>query len=395
MSEMNKANIETLLAHDSERNPNGAVVPPIFQNSLFTFENWDAIDEAFDHRMDSFIYTRGRNPTVKLVEEKLAALCGGEKAQLFPSGMAAISAAILHCVNAGDHIVTIKNLYGPANNFISSYLKPKFNVEVTYVTGKEVSDFEHAIRPNTRLIYLESPSSAVFSLQDIEAIAQLAKDRGIKTLIDNTWASPIFQKPLAMGIDLEMHSCSKYIGGHSDVVAGLIVGTKEDVESISLKEFEWIGAKIAPFEAWLLLRSLRTLPIRMKQHQENAQAVARFLENHPKVQLIRYPGANSFDQKELAEKQMTGFTGLMSFQLKTNDLEKIKTFVNSLKYFHLGVSWGGHESLIYAPAISYLKELSREQFTGLGISLGDMRISVGLENKEDLIGDLDRALELV
>lgn len=395
MSESKKQNIETLLAHDAERNPNGAVVPPIYQNSLFTFESWDDIDQAFDNRMESFIYTRGRNPTVKQVEEKLAALCGGEKAQLFPSGMGAISAAIMHCVNTGDHIITIKNLYGPANNFISSYLKPKFNVEVTYVSGKDISDFENAIQDNTSLIYLESPSSAVFSLQDIEAVAKLAKSKGIKTMIDNTWTSPIFQKPLAMGIDLEIHSCSKYIGGHSDVVAGLVVGSKKEVESISLREFEWIGAKIAPFEAWLLLRSLRTLPIRMKQHQENALAVAEFLENHPKIQLIRYPGAKSFDQKELAKKQMTGLTGLMGFQLKTDDLEKIKAFVNTLKYFHLGVSWGGHESLIYAPAISYLKELSPDQFAGLGISLGDMRISVGLENKEDLIADLDRALELI
>ena len=395
MSEPKKVNLETLLAHDAERNPNGAVVPPIYQNSLFTFESWDDIDQAFDNRMESFIYTRGRNPTVKLVEEKLAALCGGEKAQLFPSGMAAISAAIMHCVNAGDHIITIKNLYGPANNFISSYLKPKFNIEVTYVSGKEISDFENAIQENTTLIYLESPSSAVFSLQDIEAVAKLAKSKGIKTMIDNTWTSPIFQKPLAMGIDLEIHSCSKYIGGHSDVVAGLVVGSKKEVESISLREFEWIGAKIAPFEAWLLLRSLRTLPIRMKQHQENALAVAEFLENHSKIQLVRYPGAKSFDQKELAKKQMTGLTGLMGFQLKTDDLEKIKAFVNTLKYFHLGVSWGGHESLIYAPAISYLKELSPDQFAGLGISLGDMRISVGLENKEDLIADLDRALELI
>ncbi|NVK83732.1 MAG: aminotransferase class I/II-fold pyridoxal phosphate-dependent enzyme [Cytophagia bacterium] len=395
MSESKKQNIETLLAHDEQRNPNGAVVPPIYQNSLFTFESWDDIDQAFDNRMESFIYTRGRNPTVKQVEEKLAALCGGEKAQLFPSGMGAISAAIMHCVNAGDHIITIKNLYGPANNFISSYLKPKFNVEVTYVTGKDISDFENAIQDNTSLIYLESPSSAVFSLQDIEAVAKLAKSKGIKTMIDNTWTSPIFQKPLAMGIDLEIHSCSKYIGGHSDVVAGLVVGSKQEVESISLREFEWIGAKIAPFEAWLLLRSLRTLPIRMRQHQENALAVAEFLENHPKIQLLRYPGAKSFDQKELAKKQMTGLTGLMGFQLKTDDLEKIKAFVNTLKYFHLGVSWGGHESLIYAPAISYLKELSPDQFAGLGISLGDMRISVGLENKEDLIADLERALELI
>lgn len=395
MEKKDRFSFETHLAHDAERNPNGAVVPPIYQNSLFTFEGWDDIDEAFDNRLDRFIYSRGKNPTVKAVEEKLATLAGGEKSQLFPSGMGAISAAVMHCVNAGDHVITIKNLYGPASNFLASYLKPKFGVEVTFVEGKEISDFENAIQENTSLIYLESPSSAVFSLQDIEAVAKLAKSRGIKTVIDNTWTSPIYQKPLAMGIDLEIHSCSKYIGGHSDVVAGVVIGSTKDIDAITLKEYEWIGAKMAPFEAWLLLRSLRTLPVRMKQHVENAQAVAEFLENHPKVQLLRWPGAKSFDQKALAAKQMTGLTGLMGFQLRTESLDNIKAFVNGLQLFQLGVSWGGHESLIYAPAISYLKELSPEQFKGLGISLGDMRISVGLENKEDLIADLDQALRLI
>lgn len=388
-------NIETLLAHDDERNPNGAVVPPIFQNSLFTFENWDSIDQAFDNRLESFIYSRGKNPTVKLVEQKLAALAGGEKAQLFPSGMGAISAAVLHCVKSGGHVIAIKNLYGPANNFLTSYLKPKFDIEVTFVEGKDVADFEQVIQQNTSLIYLESPSSAVFSLQDIAAVCKVAKDKGIKTIIDNTWASPVYQKPLAMGVDLEIHSCSKYIGGHSDVVAGVVIGKAESIDAISLQEYEWIGAKMAPFEAWLLLRSLRTLPVRMKQHQENALAVASFLENHPKIELLRYPGAKAFDQKELAQNQMTGLTGLMSFKIKSNDIGKVKAFVNELNLFQIGVSWGGHESLIYAPAISYLKELSPEQFEGLGISLGDMRISVGLENKEDLIEDLENALQAV
>jgi len=384
---------ETLLVHDAERHPNGAVVPPIFQNSLFTFESWDDIDHAFDHRLDSFIYTRGKNPTVKIVEEKLAALAGGEKAQLFPSGMGAISAAVMHCIKAGDHVVAVKNLYGPANNFLTAYLKPKFSLEITFVEGKEVAEFEKAIQSNTSLIFLESPSSAVFSLQNISAVATLAKSKGIKTIIDNTWATPLFQKPLAMGIDLEMHSCSKYIGGHSDVVAGVLIGKAELIDSISLREYEWIGAKMAPFEAWLLLRSLRTFTVRVKQHQTNAKVVAEFLDQHPKIELVRYPGLDHFDQKELAHQQMTGFTGLMGFQLKTTDLPSIKKFVNSLQLFQIGVSWGGHESLIYAPAISYLKELSPDQFDALGISLGDMRISVGLENAQDLIEDLSQALE--
>lgn len=394
---MNKENLkpETRLIHDEQKHAHGAVVPPISQNSLFTFDSWDEIDQAFDDRVESYIYTRGRNPTVKLVEEKLAVLAGGDKAQLFASGMGAISAGILSCIKSGDHVIAIKNLYGPANNFLTSFLKPKFNLEVTFVVGNELSDFETAVQDNTSLIYLESPSSAVFSLQDIKGVCTLAKSKGIKTMIDNTWASPVFQKPLAMGVDIEMHSCSKYIGGHSDVVAGVLIGSKKLMDAIAVTEYEWLGAKMAPFEAWLLLRSLRTLQIRVKQHQENAMAVAEFLERHPKIEVVRYPGLENFPQKVLAEKQMTGYTGLLGFQLKTNELAQIKLFFNSLKLFQIGVSWGGHESLIYAPAISYLKELSKEQFEGMGISLGDMRISVGLESSEDLISDLEQALQKV
>jgi len=222
---------DTLLQHYGEDRTayKGAVVPPIFQNSLFTYESWEAIDEAFENRIENYIYTSGNNPTVEIVEKKLAKLAGGEKAQLFASGMAAIAAAIFSSVNSGDHIITIKNIYGPANNFLQSYLKPKFGIDVTYVHGENPKDFEEVIRSNTTLIYLESPSSAIFSLQDISAVVNVAKLKGIKTIIDNTWATPIFQKPLAMGIDLEVHSCSKYVGGHSDVVAGVVIGKKEEL----------------------------------------------------------------------------------------------------------------------------------------------------------------------
>jgi len=395
---MNKKNLkpETHLVHDGKKSHSkGAVVPPIYQNSLFTKENWDEVDQTFDDRINNLIYSRGHNPSVRIVEEKIARLTGGEKAHLFPSGMAAISAAILSCINSGDHIVAIKNIYGPANNLLENYLKPKFGIEITYISGNTVEEFENAIRKNTRLFYLESPSSVVMSLQDIKGVSRLAKSKGIKTIIDNTWASPIFQKPIAMGIDLEVHSCSKYIGGHSDVIAGVVIGSKKDMDSIFVREFELLGAKTAPFEAWLILRSLRTLSIRMERHQKNAMIVAEFLESHRKIKKVNYPGLKSFPQYELGKEQMTGYSGLMSFQLNTEDLEKIKAFFNGLQLFQIGVSWGGHESLIYAPAISYLKELSEDQFKAMGISLGDMRISVGLEDPEDLVNDLKQALERV
>jgi len=387
----------TLLAHDNNNSSlyHGAVVPPIFQNSLFTFDSWEAIDEAFENRENSFIYSRGKNPTVQLVEEKLAQLACGEKAQLFPSGMAAITAACLHCLTPNSHVIAIKNMYGPANNLLANYLSKKMDIETTFVSGIHMEDFENAIRPNTKLIYLESPSSAIFSLQDIEEVTVLAKANGIKTIIDNTWATPVFQKPLTMGVDLEVHSCSKYLGGHSDIIGGVVIGKEIDVKSIFHNEYELLGAKTAPMEAWLLLRSLRTLTVRLRQHQESSLKVANFLESHPKISKVNYPGLNSYEQYDLAKKQMQGFTGLLSFKLGTDNLDKIKAFVNTLRLFQIGVSWGGHESLIYVPAISYLKELNTEQFKNMGISLGDVRISVGLENVDDLMGDLERALRMI
>jgi len=389
-------NIETFLSHDGKKaHSKGAVVPPIYQNSLFTMKDWDDIDKAFDDRTNNYIYSRGNNPSAKIVEEKLARVCGGDTAKLFASGMGAVSAVMLSCIEKGSHVVTIKNIYGPANNILQSYFKPKFGIEITYISGTDIAEFEKAIQPNTTLIYLESPSSVILSLQDLKAVATLAKKQNIKTAIDNTWASPLFQHPLKLGIDFEIHSCSKYIGGHKNVVAGLVVGAKAGMESLFTKEFELFGAKIAPFEAWLLLRSLRTLKIRMDQHQKSGLAVAEFLEKHPKIAKVNFPGLKSFPQYELAKQQMSGTTGLMSFQLKTTDLEKAKTFFNGLELFQIGVSWGGHESLIYAPAISYLKELNAAQFEGLGISLGDMRISVGLEAAEDLIADLAQSLDKI
>ena len=401
MDQPKKPALDTLMAHLGEDRSqyDGAVVPPVFQNSLFTFKDWDDIDNAFDNRTKRPIYTRLVNPTTRIAEEKLAALAtsgeGEVEARLTASGMAAVSAAIMHAVKAGDHVVAVKNVYGPTNNFLNSYLKRKMGIETSFVSGIDVSDFEEAISSKTSLIVLESPSSAIFSLQNIEEVATLARSKGITTLIDNTWATPLFQKPLGMGIDLEVHSASKYLGGHSDVLGGVILGSPERMQSIAVNEGELFGGTIAPWTSWLITRSLRTLSMRMDRHQSNALKVATFLENHPKVNLVRYPGLKSHPQYELGCKQMSGFTGLMGFQLTTEDLPSIKRFFNGLHYFKIGVSWGGHESLIYAPAISYLKELPPERFAELGISLGDMRISVGLENASDLMDDLSQALDLI
>lgn len=301
----------------------------------------------------------------------------------------------MHYIKAGDHIVTIKNVYGPANNFMGQYLEEKCGVTVTYVKGCALSDFENALTDKTSLIYLESPASMTFELQDISAVANLAKAKGIKTIIDNTWASPLYQQPLNMGIDMEVHSVSKYLGGHSDIVSGVLIGKKEDVDQIIVNEHALLGGKMAPFEAWLVLRSLRTLPLRMKQHQTSAMEVVSFLEAHPKVRVVNFPGLPSHPQYELAKRQMSGYGGLLSFELKTENVDDVKAFVNSLSLFKLGVSWGGHESLIYSPSISYIKELSPEKFKAMGIKIGLLRLSIGLEDVKDLISDLENSFQLI
>lgn len=397
MEKKNKRGISTELCHDDDAyfEHEGAIVPPIYQNSLFAFQSWDHIDSAFADPANSFIYSRVLNPTAQIAEEKIAKICQGQKAKLYASGMGAIAAAIMYYTNHGDHIVTIKNIYAPANNFISNFLNKKCGISVSHVSGTDVHEFEAAITDKTTLFYLESPASITFELQDLRAVSELARSRGIHTIIDNTWASPIFQKPLDLGIDMELHSVSKYLCGHSDVVAGVVVGDAADLDAMLMAEHALLGAKIAPIEAWLILRSLRTLPLRMDYHQKSTMEIAQFLENHPAVQKVNYPGLSSFAQYELGKQQMSGYGGLLSFELKANDVEKIKSFVNNLELFKLGVSWGGHESLVYAPLISYSRELTAEQFAAMNIVPGLIRLSIGLENVEDLIADLNRCFQVL
>jgi len=385
---------KTILCNDGNEywDHKGAIVPPLYQNSLFAFKSWDEIDQAFTDIDKSFVYSRLHNPTSRFAEKKLAAIAGAEDAKLTGSGMGAISAAILHFVNHGDHIITIKNIYSPTNQFINNYLSKKCGITCTFVDGKNITEFENAINDKTRLIYLESPSSILMELQDIRGIVRLAKSKNIKTVIDNTWASPLFQKCIPMGVDIEVHSVSKYLCGHSDIVAGVILGSKKNLSEILTQEHALLGAKMAPFESWLLLRSLRTLPIRMQAVQESGLEGAKFLENHQNVKTVLHPGLKSCSQYELGKQQMTGYGSLMRFILKTNKVNQIKDFVNNLKLFHLGVSWGGHESLVYAPVISYAKELPPERFAEMGIIPGLIRISVGLEDVSDLINDLQQAL---
>ncbi len=387
----------TLLCHDDKEYlyNKGAIVPPLFQNSLFAFEDWGSIDQAFENPNESYIYSRLHNPTSRIAEKKIAAIAGAEDAKLTASGMGAISAAILHFVGQGDHIVTVKDVYAPTSTFINTFLKEKCGITCSFVDGTTVESFKEAINQNTKLIYLESPASITMNLQDIMGVVKLAKSKGIKTVIDNTWATPLFQKCIGMGVDIEVHSVSKYLSGHSDLVAGVIIGNKKDLDEILLKEHALLGPKMAPFESWLLLRSLRTFPLRMRAHQEGGIQLAQFLESHKNVRKVLYPGLESFPQYQLGKNQMLGYGSLISFELNTDDLSKIKNFIEKLSLFHLGVSWGGHESLVYAPVISYAKELPPDRFEAMGIVPGLIRISVGLEDPKDLINDLNMALNCV
>lgn len=357
----------------------GAIVPPIFQNSLFT-------RKTVDH---GYAYTRVSNPTIEIAERKIAELEGGEAARCFSSGMAAITAALLYGLEKDSHVICPRNVYAPTRSWLETYMA-KFGVEATFVSGEDAASFERAIRPNTKVIYLESPLSNVFTLQDLKAIASMAKAQGILTIIDNTWATPLYQNPLEFGIDLVVHSASKYMGGHSDIVAGAIIGSQAIMEAMTHNERGLFGAVMDPHQAWLLIRGMRTLPVRMRQHQESAMKIAAYLESHPKVKQVFYPGLPSHPQYELGQRQMSGYSGLMSF-VPRGSREQIRQFMKSLRLFEEGPSWGGFESLINSPGLWIDEETSRQS----GIPLGLIRISVGLEHVDSLLEDFEQAFCII
>jgi len=384
---MSDDNISEILHHMGEHDlPFNAVSPPIFQTSIFSFACFDDFRKALEDEQASFIYSRGNNPTVTLVERKLAALEGGERAKLVASGSSAISHCIMAFVKTGDHVVSVRDCYSWAHTLLSSYLV-RFGVETTYVDGSDPAEFEAAIRPNTRLIYLESPTTLTFKLQDLAAVAAIARARGIKTVIDNTWCTPLYQNPIKLGIDLVVHSVSKYLGGHSDVVAGAIVGSERDLRHIFADEFQQFGTVPDPFMAWLVLRGMRTLHVRLAAHDAAGREVAGFLEGHPAVESVLHPFLPSYPQAELAARQMRGGASLFSFRLKTRDVRRVRAFADSLRLFKLAVSWGGYESLVFPNAVS--------SFPG-GVIPEDrvslIRLHVGLEDRKLLIADLDQAL---
>lgn len=369
-----------------------SVSPPLLESSLFTFDTFEDFAQAFQ-RGGVPVYTRGVNPTTRLFEEKMAALEGGEACKALASGMGAISAVTLAFLHAGDDLVCVRNVYGDAFKLFTRLL-PRLGVSARFVDATKPDLVEKALTPRTRVLYLESPTSLTFELQDLRAMAELARARGIITIIDNTWATPIFQRPLEHGIDVVVHSASKYLGGHSDVVAGVVVARQEIVDEITRTTYPLFGSVLGPFEAWLLLRGIRTLPVRMAHHFESAMRVARFLEGHAKVRRVHYPLLPSHPQYELACRQLSGGSGLLSVELDT-DVAGVARFSNALRLFRLAVSWGGFESLACPVAVLQAAPGDVKSVTEFAVPSTLVRLHVGLEPVDELVADLAHALERV
>ncbi|RFB84744.1 hypothetical protein B5K11_31870 [Rhizobium leguminosarum bv. trifolii] len=371
-----------ITAHD-DGNFADAVVPPIFQTSLFTFSDCDEMIAAYRGEKVRPTYTRGLNPTVRAFEEMLAKLEGAEDALGFASGMAAISSSVLSFVEPGDRIVAVKHVYPDAFRLFGTILK-RMKIEVTYVDGRDEEAVAKAL-PGAKLLYLESPTSWVMEAHDVGALAALAKRHGAISMIDNSWASPFFQRPLTLGVDLVIHSASKYLGGHSDVVAGIVAGSKDIIARIKAEAYPYLGGKLSPFDAWLLIRGLRTLPLRMRAHEASALEIAKRLQRLEVVETVCHPGlANRLPAG------LNGTSGLFSFIFR--DGVDIRAFADHLKLFKLGVSWGGHESLIVPGEVVLQQKAQPNSAQAFGIHARSVRLHVGLEGTEALWRDIEEAL---
>ncbi len=367
----------------------GAVAPPIYQTSNFCFTDVPGMREALADELKTPFYSRGNNPTVETLRLKLAALEGAAEALAFGSGAAAISAAVIALVGQGDHIVCVNRPYSWTRVLLRDML-PRFGVRTTFVDGTDSANFAAALTPQTRLIVVESPNSMTFEQQDLAAVAQIAKAHGALTLCDNSWASPLHQSPLALGIDLVAHSATKYLNGHSDVVAGVVCGSAELIQRIFRGPFMTLGALLSPHDAWLMIRGLRTLEVRMTRTAQTTRELAEYLSAHPKITALYLPGSASDSQRELSQSQLSGCSGLLSIRIAAEDLAAVDRFCASLKCFLLACSWGSYESLAF-PVACLLNEQSYRS-TSQPLPFDLIRLSVGLEPASALIADLDEAL---
>ena len=388
--ELEAAGAQTKAVHAARgENRTRAVAPPIWQTSAFSADSSEEFAEVAKSVRPAEFYTRYGNPTHKQVEATVAALEGGEAVLLTSSGMGAVFAAVMSSVSAGDHVVSQRSLYAGTETLMKEL--QRFGVSVTYVDQTRAEDFAAALRPETKLVYAETPTNPLMALTDLRAVAHAARERGIMTIVDNTFATPVNQRPLDLGIDVSVHSATKYLGGHHDLSAGCVVSSREFVERAW--RFSLVaGATLSPFDGWLLLRGLRTLGLRVERHNSNALALARFLEQHPKVERVYYPGLESHPQHELARSQMSGFTGMLSFEL-AGGFGGAERFISSLRLATYAPSLGGYETLVVHPAAMWGLQLSPEQKTEMGVGAGLVRVSVGLEDERDLLEDFSRALD--
>lgn len=384
--------LSEILTHLGEDRKNyfNAVSPPVIQSSNFAFESIEQFRIDLQDELANHLYTRGNNPTVEILRKKLAALEGTEDALVLASGAGATAMAMLANIKAGDHVICVQNPYSWTKSLVQNYL-PKFGISHSFVDGTNTGKIEAAIQPNTTFMYLESPNSMTYELQDLQACATLARRHGIITMIDNTNCTPLFQRPADYGIDLVMHTGTKYLNGHSDVVNGVICGSKERIHKIFQSEIMTLGNIISPHDAWLIIRGLRTLELRLQRSFESALHMARQLEAHPKIERVLFPWLPSFPQHELARQQMKGCAGLFTLFLKTDSLERVETFVKKLNRFLFAVSWGGHESLVLPMAAFY--NIPGKQNPELPFTL--VRFYVGLEDPHWLMEDLEQALQVL
>ena len=385
---------DTKLIHAGDfEDANGSAVVPIYQTSTFSFKNAQHGADLFAGKEKGYIYTRIGNPTIEALENKLAELENGFGGVAFSSGMGAVSGVYFSFLQQGDHMISTSAVYGPTRGLMENLLH-NLGVESTYIDTADLDLVEKSIRPNTKLIYIETPANPTIRLTDIKAVSEIAHKHGIPVCVDNTFSSPYLQQPLNLGADIVLHSLTKFINGHADIVGGVVICKSEDHFKKVKKTMTLIGSNMDPHQAYLVIRGVKTLALRVERATQSAKKVAEFLENHPKVEWVKYPGLKSFDQYELAQRQMKDSGAMISFEVKGGHDAGV-ILMNNVHLALLAVSLGGVESLIQHPASMTHSSVPKAEKLAAGITDGLVRFSVGIENVEDIIGDLSQALDKI
>ncbi len=385
---------ETILVHGADIENNvGAAVTPIYQSSTFKFKNADHGAACFAGEDPGFIYTRIGNPTISALETVLAKLENAANCVVTSSGMSAVNTVYMAFLKMGDHIISTDAVYGPSRNLIEKFWK-EYGIDFTYVDTSDLENITKAIRPNTKMLYLETPTNPTIAITDIKGASEIAHEHDMVVVVDNTFCSPILQKPLDLGADVVLHSMTKFLNGHADIVAGAVMSKTAELDKLVRTVMVITGCNMDPTQAYMVIRGVKTLAIRVKQQQESAQKVAEWLQKHPKVEWVKYPGLPTHPQYELGKQQMSGSGSLMSFELK-GGLEAGKALMDNIELIILAVSLGGVESLMSHPASMTHSKTSREARYSSGISDGLVRLAIGIEDVDDIIADLEQALAKV